>query len=57
MPSAVAAPLPALAARMGRITVSATAAMVMEAERLRAAGADLVDFGAGEPDFPTPESI
>ena len=28
-----------------------------EAERLRAAGVDLVDFGAGEPDFPTPENV
>ncbi len=42
---------------MGRISVSATAAVVIEAEKLRAAGADLVDFGAGEPDFPTPEHI
>ena len=42
---------------MQRITVSATAAVVIEAERLRAEGADLVDFGAGEPDFPTPEHI
>ena len=29
----------------------------MEAEKLRAAGIDVVDFGAGEPDFPTPENI
>lgn len=28
-----------------------------EAERLRRAGEDVVDFGAGEPDFPTPENI
>jgi aspartate aminotransferase len=28
-----------------------------EAERLRAEGADIVDFGAGEPDFPTPANI
>lgn len=28
-----------------------------EAERLRAAGVDVVDFGAGEPDFPTPANI
>jgi aspartate aminotransferase len=28
-----------------------------EAERMRAAGVDLVDFGAGEPDFPTPKNI
>src|SRR5258707_8622490 len=27
------------------------------AEALRAAGADVVDFGAGEPDFDTPENI
>jgi len=29
----------------------------MEAEKLRAAGVDVVDFGAGEPDFPTPDNI
>jgi aspartate aminotransferase len=29
----------------------------MEAEKLRASGVDVVDFGAGEPDFPTPENI
>jgi len=28
-----------------------------EADRLRAEGADVVDFGAGEPDFPTPDNI
>ncbi len=28
-----------------------------EAERLRRAGEDVVDFGAGEPDFPTPDNI
>ncbi len=28
-----------------------------EAGRLRAAGVDVVDFGAGEPDFPTPDNI
>lgn len=28
-----------------------------EAERLRAEGLDIVDFGAGEPDFPTPQNI
>lgn len=42
---------------MARISVSATAAVSMEAEKLRAAGASLVDFGMGEPDFPTPEHI
>ena len=28
-----------------------------EAERLRSEGVDVVDFGAGEPDFPTPDNI
>ena len=32
-------------------------AVAAEAERLRAEGKDLVDFGAGEPDFPTPENV
>jgi len=46
-----------LSERISRISVSSTSAVVMEAERYRAAGADLVDFGAGEPDFITPEHI
>jgi len=29
----------------------------MAAERLKASGVDVVDFGPGEPDFPTPEHI
>ena len=36
---------------------SATLAAAQAAEALRAAGADVVDFGAGEPDFDTPENI
>ena len=28
-----------------------------DADRLRREGNDVVDFGAGEPDFPTPENI
>lgn len=43
--------------RIQRIEVSATMAVVAEAEKLRAGGADLVDFGAGEPHFATPEHI
>ncbi|MGH8459650.1 MAG: aminotransferase class I/II-fold pyridoxal phosphate-dependent enzyme, partial [Nevskiales bacterium] len=43
--------------RVNRIEISATLAMVNEAEKLRAAGQDLVDFGAGEPHFSTPEHI
>jgi aspartate aminotransferase len=30
---------------------------MMEAEKLRAEGASIVDFGAGEPDFPTPQNV
>lgn len=43
--------------RIQRIEVSATMAVVAEAEKLRSTGADLVDFGAGEPHFSTPEHI
>ena len=43
--------------RIQRIEVSATLAVVSEAEKLRAAGIDVVDFGAGEPHFATPEHI
>jgi aspartate aminotransferase len=37
--------------------VSSTLAMVQEAERLRRAGYPVIDFGPGEPDFPTPANI
>ena len=47
----------ALSERVGRISISSTMAVAAEAERLRAEGKDLVDFGAGEPDFPTPENV
>jgi aspartate aminotransferase len=60
VPASVSSPRPLerpLAARTKRISVSATAAMVIEADRLRAEGRDLVDFGVGEPDFPTPAHI
>jgi len=43
--------------RIGRIELSATLAVVNEAAQLRAKGADLVDFGAGEPHFTTPRHI
>ena len=43
--------------RIQRIEVSATMAVSAEAEKLRAAGADLVDLGAGEPHFSTPPHI
>lgn len=47
----------ALTARINRIEISATLAVVNEAEKLRATGIDLVDFGAGEPHFATPQHI
>ncbi len=45
------------AGRIGRIEVSATMAVAAEAAKLRNQGANLVDFGAGEPHFPTPRHI
>src|SRR5437879_12437592 len=46
-----------IADRISLISVSSTMKVSADAEKLRAAGVDVVDFGAGEPDFPTPENI
>jgi len=46
-----------IADRISTISVSSTMKVSAEAERLRAEGVDVVDFGAGEPDFPTPDNI
>jgi aspartate aminotransferase len=46
-----------LAERISTISVSSTMKVAADAERLRRDGADVVDFGAGEPDFPTPDNI
>lgn len=46
-----------LADPINRIEPSATLAASAEAEKLRQQGVDVVDFGPGEPDFPTPEHI
>ncbi len=43
--------------RISRISESATMAVTAEAGRLKRAGVDVVAFGAGEPDFPTPDNI
>lgn len=43
--------------RINRINVSATMAVVAEANKLKGMGTDLVDFGAGEPHFPAPQHI
>jgi aspartate aminotransferase len=46
-----------LAARVSRISVSKTMAVMEAAIKLREQGIDVVDFGPGEPDFPTPENV
>jgi len=43
--------------RAAQIEPSATLAISAEAKRLRAAGEPVISFGAGEPDFPTPDHI
>lgn len=47
----------AIAERISSISVSSTMKVAADAERLRSEGVDVVDFGAGEPDFPTPDNI
>ena len=42
---------------MGRITESSTLAIDAKAKALKAAGENVIGFGAGEPDFPTPAHI
>jgi aspartate aminotransferase len=42
---------------VARMQTSSTLKAMQAAEALRAAGADVVDFGAGEPDFDTPDNI
>src|SRR5689334_968518 len=46
-----------LAERISRISVSQTMAVGEAAARLRDQGVDVVDFGPGEPDFPTPKNV
>jgi aspartate/methionine/tyrosine aminotransferase len=43
--------------RIGSIAESATLAVDAKAKRLKAEGRDVIGFGAGEPDFPTPRHI
>ena len=53
-------PAPALfqpSDNVAKMQASATLAAMQAAEALRAAGANVVDFGAGEPDFDTPDNI
>ena len=46
-----------LTERINRIQISPTAAVIAEADKYKSRGVDLVDFGPGEPDFPTPDHI
>jgi len=46
-----------ISARVAAVSPSATLAVDAKAKALRAAGADVIGFGAGEPDFPTPAHI
>ena len=43
--------------RIGAIAESATLAVDAKAKALKASGAPVIGFGAGEPDFPTPDYI
>src|SRR5450432_2042499 len=43
--------------RISAISESSTMKVMADADKLRRTGADVVDFSAGEPDFPTPDNI
>jgi len=46
-----------MADRISLISVSSTMKVMADADKLRREGVDVVDFSAGEPDFPTPDNI
>jgi aspartate aminotransferase len=46
-----------ISARIGGIAESATLAVDAKAKALKAAGRPVIGFGAGEPDFPTPQPV
>ncbi|MEI6405232.1 MAG: pyridoxal phosphate-dependent aminotransferase [Actinomycetes bacterium] len=48
---------PRISKRIGSIAESATLAVDAKAKALKAAGRPVIGFGAGEPDFPTPDYI
>jgi aspartate/methionine/tyrosine aminotransferase len=48
---------PRVSKRIGGIAESATLAVDAKAKALKAAGRPVIGFGAGEPDFPTPDYI
>src|ERR671939_1724479 len=49
--------MPRLAQRTGRIASSPTMKVTATVDRLRREGVEVIDFGAGEPDFGTPAAI
>src|SRR5271169_3732836 len=46
-----------LSQRISLISESSTMKVMADADKLRREGVDVVDFSAGEPDFPTPDNI
>jgi aspartate/methionine/tyrosine aminotransferase len=50
-------PVPRISRRIAAIQESATLAVDAKAKALKAAGENVIGFGAGEPDFPTPAHI
>ncbi|HYA45018.1 MAG TPA: pyridoxal phosphate-dependent aminotransferase [Acidimicrobiales bacterium] len=51
------APAQRISSRIAAVSESATLAIDAKAKALRSAGQDVIGFGAGEPDFPTPAHI
>ncbi len=56
MTKPTAAPFP-VSDNVAQMKASSTLAAMQAAEAMRAAGVDVVDLGAGEPDFDTPQNI
>src|SRR4051794_34435776 len=54
---AILAAVNRISARIAAIAESQTLAVDAKAKALKAAGEDVIGFGAGEPDFPTPDHI
>ena len=52
-----APPASQIAARVRGLSESPTLAITAKAQALKAAGEDVIDFGVGEPDFPTPAHV
>ncbi len=56
-PSAIRRGLPRLSRRVASVSPSATLAIDAKAKAMKSQGLDVVGFGAGEPDFPTPAAV